>query len=180
MQHSTRRRRAPHPAARMGHPDSVRLGAVHGNDGDPGLARQLPGRRRAERSQRAERPARRRPRARLPGSEQAIQDFTEARLKELEERYAAYDMILAGTACCLQLNSDLDLSAAHAPSGARARRDHPKPTPIMPMSPRIEIRLAAAVLLPLLAAGCASQRQAAPMSHEPGPPPPRSRSRRAP
>jgi hypothetical protein len=48
-------------------------------------------------------------------SEQAIQDFTDARLKELEERYAAYDVIPAGTACCLQLSSDLDLSAAHAP-----------------------------------------------------------------
>jgi hypothetical protein len=48
-------------------------------------------------------------------SEQAIQDFTDARLKEMEERYAAYDVIPAGTVCCLQLNSDLDLGAAHAP-----------------------------------------------------------------
>ncbi|MGD1031059.1 MAG: hypothetical protein ABSA05_07950 [Opitutaceae bacterium] len=55
-------------------------------------------------------------------SEQAIQDFTEARLKELEERYAAYDVIPAGTACCLQLSSDLDLGAAHAP-----RRGAPRP-----------------------------------------------------
>jgi hypothetical protein len=48
-------------------------------------------------------------------SEQAIRDFTQARLKEMEERYAAYDLIPAGTACCLQLDSDLDLSAARLP-----------------------------------------------------------------
>jgi len=39
----------------------------------------------------------------------------------------------------------------------------------MPRNPRIDTRLAAAVLLPLLAAGCASQRQAAPTAHEAGP-----------
>jgi hypothetical protein len=62
-------------------------------------------------------------------SEQAIQDYTDAWLKELEERYAAYDVIPAGTACCLQLNSDLDLSAAHAPRrGAGA----PRPSEIHP------------------------------------------------
>jgi hypothetical protein len=58
----------------------------------------------------------------LQASEQAIQDFTQARLRETEERYAAYDLIPAGTACCLQLDSDLDLSAAHSPGrGATAR-----------------------------------------------------------
>jgi hypothetical protein len=62
-------------------------------------------------------------------SEQAIQDFTEARLKEMEERYAAYDVIPAGTACCLQLSSDLDLSAAHAPKRGTGAPRSPEPPP---------------------------------------------------
>jgi hypothetical protein len=37
---------------------------------------------------------------------QAIADFTRARLREIEERYAAYYFIPAGTACWLQLDSD--------------------------------------------------------------------------
>jgi len=60
----------------------------------------------------------------LQASEQAIQDFTQARLREMEERYAAYDVIPAGTACCLQLDADLDLSAAHAPRPPEPRPDH--------------------------------------------------------
>jgi len=99
-------------------------------------------------------------------SEQAIQDFTDARLKEMEERYAAYDVIPAGTVCCLQLNSDLDLGAAHAPRRSAALRDHPNPIPIMRRKTRIEPRLAAAVMLLLLSAGCASQRQTAAVSRE--------------
>jgi hypothetical protein len=64
----------------------------------------------------------------LQASEQAIQDFTQSRLKEMEERYAPYDLVPAGTACCLQLDSDLDLSAAHAPRrGAVARQTEPRP-----------------------------------------------------
>ena len=56
----------------------------------------------------------------IQASEQAIQDFTQARLREMEERYAAYDLIPAGTACCLQVDSDLDLTAAHSPGRAAA------------------------------------------------------------
>jgi len=37
---------------------------------------------------------------------QAVTDFTRARLKEIEDRYAAYYLIPAGTACWLQLDSD--------------------------------------------------------------------------
>ena len=46
-------------------------------------------------------------------SSQAIQGFTEARLKEFEQRYAAHYVIPAGTACWLQLTADLDLGPAH-------------------------------------------------------------------
>ena len=51
-------------------------------------------------------------------SAQAIQAFTDARLKEIEQRYAAHYVIPAGTACWLQLGADLDLSPAH-PGTAR-------------------------------------------------------------
>ena len=43
-------------------------------------------------------------------SAQALQDFTQARLKELGQRYASYYLIPAGTACWLQLETDLDLT----------------------------------------------------------------------
>jgi len=46
-------------------------------------------------------------------SGQAIQDFTAARLKEVERRYASYYLVPAGTACWLQLDADLNLAAAH-------------------------------------------------------------------
>jgi hypothetical protein len=46
-------------------------------------------------------------------SAQAIQAFTDARLKELEQRYAAHYVIPAGTGCWLQLTADLDLGPAH-------------------------------------------------------------------
>jgi len=45
-------------------------------------------------------------------SAQALQDFTQARLKELGQRYASYYLVPAGTACWLQLETDLDLGAA--------------------------------------------------------------------
>jgi len=51
-------------------------------------------------------------------SAQAMQDFTQARLKEMEERYAPYYLIPSGSACWLQLDADLDLAAAR--SGRRA------------------------------------------------------------
>ena len=44
-------------------------------------------------------------------SAQAIQDFTQARLKEIIQRNASYYLIPAGTACWLQLDADLDLGA---------------------------------------------------------------------
>ena len=46
-------------------------------------------------------------------SAQAIQAFTQSRLKDIEQRYATYYLIPAGTACWLQLDRDLDLDAAH-------------------------------------------------------------------
>ena len=49
----------------------------------------------------------------LQASAQAVQDFTRERLREMEERYAPCYLIPAGTACCLQLESDLDLGPAH-------------------------------------------------------------------
>jgi hypothetical protein len=45
-------------------------------------------------------------------SAQAIQDFTQARLKDISQRYASYYLIPAGSAFWLELNADLDLSAA--------------------------------------------------------------------
>jgi len=58
------------------------------------------------------------PRAALyQGSAQAIQDFTGARLRELEGRYASYYLVPAGTACCLQLDSDLDLGGGRTSLG---------------------------------------------------------------
>lgn len=44
-------------------------------------------------------------------SSQAIQDFTQARLREVEQRYAGHFLIPAGTECWLQLDADLDLRA---------------------------------------------------------------------
>jgi hypothetical protein len=44
-------------------------------------------------------------------SAQAIQDFTQARLKDISQRYASYYLIPAGTACWLELEADLDLNA---------------------------------------------------------------------
>jgi hypothetical protein len=56
---------------------------------------------------------------------QGLQDFTAARLKEVEERYASYFLIPAGTACWLQLETDLDLSAARPSRPAAVRRPLP-------------------------------------------------------
>jgi hypothetical protein len=58
-------------------------------------------------------------------SAQAVDDFAQARLREIEERYAAYYVIPAGTACCLQLEADLDLAPAHRPSPARRSNENP-------------------------------------------------------
>jgi hypothetical protein len=48
-------------------------------------------------------------------SAQALQDFTQGRLKELGQRYASYYLVPAGTACWLQLDADLDLGGTAAP-----------------------------------------------------------------
>lgn len=59
------------------------------------------------------------PRASLyQASAQALQDFSQARLKEIEQRYASHYLVPAGTACWLQLDRDLDLNRAHAPHRA--------------------------------------------------------------
>jgi hypothetical protein len=42
-------------------------------------------------------------------SAQAVQSFTQARLKDIEQRYATYYLVPAGTVCWLQLDRDLDL-----------------------------------------------------------------------
>jgi hypothetical protein len=47
-------------------------------------------------------------------SAQAIQDFTQARLKDISQRYASYYLIPAGTACWLELEADLDLNAVRS------------------------------------------------------------------
>jgi hypothetical protein len=57
-------------------------------------------------------------------SAQAIQGFTEARLKEIEQRYAAHYVVPAGTSCWLQLTEDLDLGPAH--SGTKASDAPPR------------------------------------------------------
>jgi hypothetical protein len=51
-------------------------------------------------------------------SAQAIQNFTQARLKEIDQRYASHYLVPAGTVCWLQLAVDLDLSVAHLETGA--------------------------------------------------------------
>ena len=58
-------------------------------------------------------------------SAQAVDDFAQTRLREVEERYAAYYVIPAGTACCLQLEADLDLAPAHRPPPARRSIENP-------------------------------------------------------
>ena len=45
-------------------------------------------------------------------SDLAVRDFAAARLKEVEERYAAYYLVPAGAACWLQLDAGLPLSKA--------------------------------------------------------------------
>ena len=50
-------------------------------------------------------------------SSHAIQNFTEARLKDIEQRYATAYVVPAGTVCWLQLDRDVDLSRAHSPAG---------------------------------------------------------------
>jgi hypothetical protein len=42
-------------------------------------------------------------------SAQAVQDFTQARLKEIEQRYASYYLVPAGTVFWLQVENDLNL-----------------------------------------------------------------------
>ncbi len=49
-------------------------------------------------------------------SSRAIQNFTEARLKDIEQRYATAYVVPAGTVCWLQLDRDLDLTRAHSAS----------------------------------------------------------------
>ncbi len=49
-------------------------------------------------------------------SSRAIQNFTEARLKDIEQRYATAYVVPAGTKCWLQLDRDLDLNRAHDPT----------------------------------------------------------------
>ena len=44
-------------------------------------------------------------------SAQAVQDLTQARLKELEQHYASFYLVPAGTACWLQLDADLNLDS---------------------------------------------------------------------
>jgi len=57
------------------------------------------------------------PRAPLyQASAQAVQAFTQARLADIEQRYATYYLIPAGTACWLQLDRDLDLNSKRAAS----------------------------------------------------------------
>jgi len=48
-------------------------------------------------------------------SGQAVQDFADRRLREVERRYAPHYLVPAGTLCWLQLAADLDLGPAHAP-----------------------------------------------------------------
>jgi hypothetical protein len=61
----------------------------------------------------------------LQAAGQGVQDFAASRLKEVEQRYASYYLIPAGTACWLQLDADLDLSAAHGAEAAPDRRRLP-------------------------------------------------------
>ena len=56
-------------------------------------------------------------------SAQALQDFTQSRLKELEQRYASYYLVPAGTACWLQLEADWDPTG---PGGAHPGRSLPE------------------------------------------------------
>jgi hypothetical protein len=51
-------------------------------------------------------------------SAQAVQAFTQARLADIEQRYATYYLIPAGSACWLQLDRDLDLKSKPAASPA--------------------------------------------------------------
>jgi hypothetical protein len=64
-------------------------------------------------------------------SAQAVQDFTQARLKEVERRYASHYLLPAGSACWLQLDADLNLAAAHA----EHRIIHLQSAPNLPLSP---------------------------------------------
>jgi hypothetical protein len=67
----------------------------------------------------------------------AIQNFTQARLKEIEQRYASHYLVPAGTVCWLQVSSDLDLSLAHPEAGAAAP-PRPRASPASPSArPRI-------------------------------------------
>ncbi len=64
-------------------------------------------------------------------SGQAIQDYTQSRLREIEQRYASYYLIPAGTECWLQIDSDLVLGPAageHSPV-------HPSSAAALPLSP---------------------------------------------
>jgi hypothetical protein len=55
-------------------------------------------------------------------SAQALQEFTQARLKELEQRYASCYLVPAGTACWLQLEADLDLAGGELEISRQNRR----------------------------------------------------------
>jgi hypothetical protein len=55
-------------------------------------------------------------------SAQALQEFTQGRLKELSQRYASCYLVPAGTACWLQLEADLDLGGAELEISGRNRR----------------------------------------------------------
>ena len=47
-------------------------------------------------------------------SAQAVQDLTQARLRELEQHYASFYLVPAGTPCWLQLDADLNLDPGRA------------------------------------------------------------------
>ena len=61
----------------------------------------------------------------LQAAGQGVQDFTAARLKEIEQRFASYYLIPAGTQCWLQLDTDLDLNAARPQRADAGRRRLP-------------------------------------------------------
>jgi hypothetical protein len=70
-------------------------------------------------------------------SAHAVDDLAQARLREFEERYAAHYLVPAGTACCLQLDADLDLvSDALARSTPKSFADR-SPTAPPANEPRI-------------------------------------------
>jgi len=68
-------------------------------------------------------------------SGQAVEDLTQASLKEVERRFASHYLIPAGTACWLQLDEDLDLAPAHASRRVIRLQAGPR-LPLSPDAPR--------------------------------------------